>query len=304
MSAGHAGNACDRECLKGAVDRVLDALVKHDAASVSWASQTTIIHNGRPENPGDGDIWNSIDGIAFRQYVLDPNTGSAALFAVATENNQRGTLFMRIAIDRSHVKVLEVVSGERNTDGIPGLISPNPLFDYVLPRAQRRDRQQLIDIANSYFEGLEHHDGSKVPVSADCRRFEDGVQTSLNPVFLPIACNDFRPFKYIDQTAKRIYPIVDVERGLVLGQMVIQVSQAAGPPSAPGPAPQLAASDSAATHVRPPVNPISGMVMPHNEWRAKPHDTIIHELFKIVDGNITEIQTIRLDRPYGWGGGW
>jgi hypothetical protein len=46
------------------------------------------------------------------------------------------------------------------------------------------------------------------------------------------------------------------------------------------------------------------MVMPYNEFRNKPHDTIIHELFKVVDGKITEIQTIRLDRPHGWGGGW
>jgi hypothetical protein len=142
---------------------------------------------------------------------------------------------------------------------------------------------------------LERHDGSQVPVSADCRRFEDGVQTSLNPVFLPLACNDFAPFSYMDKTANRLYPIVDVERGLVLGQMVIQVSKAAGPPSAPPPGTAGAPFQ---------VNPASGMVMPANEFRHQPHDTLIHELFKIVDGKITEIQAIRLDRPYGWGGGW
>ena len=234
--------------------------------------------------------------MTYRQSVVDPTSGQAALFAVAAEDHKRGTLFARLKLAHGKVVELETITGERVIDGVPGLISPNPFFNYVLPPAQRRTREQLIAIADSYFEGLQRHDGSQVPVSEDCRRFEDGVQTSLNPVFLPLACNDFAPFKYMDKTANRLYPIVDVERGLVLGQMVIQVSQAAGPPSGP-----LPGAGSAPPHV---VNSATGMVMPANEFRHKPHDTIIHELFKVVDGRITEIQTIRLDRPYGWGGGW
>ena len=295
-----AASSCDRECLKGHVDQFLDAILKHDPASLPMAPDATVLYNGKPSKLGADDIWTVVDKIPFHQYAMDPTSGEVAFFGVADEAHKRGTLFVRLAIKNHRITLAEMIAGERTLDGVPGLISPNPFFDYVLPPSQRRSRQQLIAIADSYFEGLERHDGSKVPVSADCRRFEDGVQTSLNQVFLPLACNDFAPFTYMDKTAFRLYPVVDVERGLVLGQMVIQVSQAAGPPSA-GPPGGSPASPASAPHR---VNPLTGMVMPYNEFRGKPHDTIIHELFKVVDGKITEMQTIRLDRPYGWGGGW
>lgn len=299
-SAPASAQACDRACLKGYMDQYLDALVRHEASKLPVAAGATIIYNGKPAKL-DSEIWKVVDNIHFRQYVMDPTTEEVALFGVAVQDYKRGTLFVRLAVKGGKLTVIEQVAGERTQDGVPGLISPNPFYDYVLPPNQRRSRKELIRIADSYFEGLEKHTGKAVPISADCRRFEDGVQTTLNPVFLPLSCNDFGPFGYMDATANRLYPIVDVARGLVLGQMVIQVSQAAGPPTAPVGA---AASRAPQRPARPPVNPISGMIMPGNEFRGKPHDTIIHELFKIVDGKITEIQTIRLDRPYGWGGGW
>ncbi|HVW67942.1 MAG TPA: hypothetical protein VHB68_03160 [Steroidobacteraceae bacterium] len=287
---------CDRACLQGHLNTFIDAVLRHDPAALPLAPQAKAIHNGKPSRLDADELWKGVETITYRQSVVDPVSGQAALFAVATENHERGTLFVRLKVEHGKLTEIETITGERIVDGVPGLISPNPFFNYVLPPRERRTREQLIAIADSYFEGLERHDGSHVPVSEDCRRFEDGVQTSLNPVFLPLACNDFAPFKYMDKTANRLYPIVDVERGLVLGQMVIQVSQAAGPPTAP-----LVTAAGAAPHQ---VNPATGMVMPANEFRHKPHDTIIHELFKVVDGKITEIQTIRLDRPYGWGGGW
>jgi hypothetical protein len=284
-SVAAAAKNCDRACLKGYVDEFLGALLQHDPSSLPKAPQFNAIFNGKLATPED-DIWKVVDEISFHQYVLDPSTGQAGFFGVAVENHQRGTFFLRLAVKDGKLTETETIAGERTPDGVPGLISPNPFFDYVLPPAQRRTRPQLIAIADGYFEGLERHDGKNVPVSADCRRFEGGVQTSLNPVFLPLACNDFSPFTYIDKTANRLYPIVDVERGLVLGQMVIQASKGA----VPG---------------RPlQVSPVTGMVPPPNPMRSKPHDTIIHELFKIVDGKITEIQVIRLDRPCLSGGGW
>jgi hypothetical protein len=299
-----AAAECDRACLQGHLDQFITAVLKHDPASVPLAAQPKVIHNGKADQLAAEELWKNTESITFRQSVLDPTSGEATLFAVAAENHKRGTLFVRLKVEHGKLAVIETVTGEKVLDGVPGLISPNPFFNYILPPSQRRTRAQLVAIADSYFEGLEKHDGSKVPVSEDCRRFEDGVQTSLNPVFLPLTCNDFGPFKYMDHTANRLYPVVDVERGLVLGQMVIQVSQAAGPPSAPPPG--AAGAAGAATGAPAPyqVNPATGMVMPANEFRRKPHDTIIHELFKVVDGKIVEIQTIRLDRQYGWGGGW
>jgi len=297
----NAASGCDRACLKGHVDQYLQALLAHDPSKLPLAPDYKAIYNGKPTKLGEDDSWKSIDQIAFHQYVMDPKTEEAAFFGVAVHDHRRGTLFLRLALENGRLAFIETIAGRRALGGVPGLISPNPFFNYVLPPSQRRTRNQLVAIANSYFQGLQDHNGSKVPVSSDCRRFEDGVQTSLNPAFMPIACNDFGPFTYMDAISNRIYPIVDVARGLVLGQMVIKVSRAAGPPSAPPP------GSASGTTPKPPYyfpSAASGMVMPPNPYFREPHDTIIHELFKVVNGKITEIQTIRLDRPYGWGGGW
>ncbi len=295
-----AAGRCDRACLEGYVQQYLRALLAHDPGALPLAAHYRALYNGKPTRVGEDPSWQRIDQIAYHQYVMDPTTEQAAFFGVAVHDQKRGTLFLRLAVRHGELTFIETIAGKRTLGGVPGLISPNPFFNYVLPPSQRRSRRQLIAIANRYFQGLQDHDGADVPVSHDCRRFEDGVQTSLNPVFMPIACNDFRPFTYIDATADRIFPIVDVARGLVLGQMVIRVSKAAGPPAAPLTGPQTRAQGK-----RPYVpSPLSGMVMAPDRYFRKPHDTIIHELFKIVNGRITEIQTIRLDRPYGWGGGW
>ena len=291
-----AAKDCDRVCLKGHMDRYLDALVKHDSSTLPLADNLKSIHNGKPAKL-EGDIWSVVDKIAFHQYVMDPKSGQVAFFGVAVEENKRGTFFARLAIENGKITFSETIAGDRALDAVPGLISPNPFYEYVLPKSERRSREQLIKIADSYFQGLEIHDGKDTPVSADCRRFEDGVQTSNNPVFLPIACNEFKPFTYMDKLSNRIYPIVDEERGLVLGQVVIEVSKPAGPPQAANP-------NAAPAEKKYSPNPVTGMVMPYSEWRSKPRNTLIHELFKIVDGKIVEIQTIRLDRPYDWGGGW
>jgi hypothetical protein len=293
---GAVADTCDRACLKGHMDRYLDALVKHDVGAVPLAAAAKVIHNGLPARV-DHEDWKLIDGIAYRQYATDPHSGEVALFGVANENFKRGTLFVRLAVKDQKLTLVETIAGVRTPDGVSGLISPNPLFEYVLPRNQRRSRAELVGIADSYFEGLEKHTSGKPPVSEDCRRIEDGVQTSLNPVFVQLTCNDFSPFTYITKIDQRIYPIVDAERGLVLAQVVLKVPVVAAPPAAPP-------ANANAAPARPAVNPVSGMVLPPSEWRSKPRDTIIHELFKVIDGKIVEIQTIRLDRPPGTGGGW
>lgn len=280
---------CDRACLIGTADRVLAGIVAQDLAQATRAASAKFTVNGVAALNGRSPAITGIDGFAYRQYVPDPQTGQIAVIGVAEEDHRRGTFFARLKVSDGAVTEAELIAGPRTEDALPGLISPNPLYNLPLPAASRRSRKELIAIADSYFEGLERNDGSKVPVSEDCRRIEDGVQTSLNPVFMPVTCNDFRPFNYMDKIAGRNYPIVDVDRGLVLGQMVIQVSKPKGPP---------------ATSSTRKVNPITGMVMPPNPMRSQPRNTLIQELFKIVDGKIVELQVIRMDVPYGTGDGW
>ena len=47
-------------------------------------------------------------------------------------------------------------------------------------------RQQLIDTANLYFDGLQRSDGKgRYPFAPDCNRLENGIQTTNNPNLTP-----------------------------------------------------------------------------------------------------------------------
>ncbi|MBS0398339.1 MAG: hypothetical protein JSR95_06625, partial [Proteobacteria bacterium] len=126
-----AASSCDRECLKGHVDQFLDAILKHDPASLPMAPDATVLYNGKPSKLGADDIWKVVDKIPFHQYAMDPASGEVAFFGVADEAHKRGTLFVRLAIKNHRITLAEMIAGERTLDGVPGLISPNPFFDYV-----------------------------------------------------------------------------------------------------------------------------------------------------------------------------
>ena len=282
-----AAPACDRECWKGHIDAYLDAIVSRDPNRVPLAASNKATVNGRPMTFQE-EFWKTTDGFPYRQYLVDPETRQVAVFAVATEGNQRGTFFTRLKVVGGKFAEIETIVGDRRPDGVPGLISPNPLWDYVIPPQQRRSRAELIRIADSYAQGLENHDGSKIPATLDCRRFEDGVQTSLNPYNrTPLPCNQgFQAIRYMDKILNRRYLMADVSRGLVLVNGVISVSHTLPP----GPPKE--------------VNYVSGMIMPPNPWSTQPHDTLSQGLFKVIDGKITEFQAFRRDMPHGWGSGW
>lgn len=287
-AASAAPPPCDRMCLVSESEAILNALIAHDLPRLAFAPAARATLNGESAPPDD-PRWQAIDGVAYRQFAADPETGQVAVFGVAEESGRRGTLFARLKVAASRIVELEVVLGEKTPDGVPGLLSPNPLFDYVLPLPQRRSRDRLLAIAQSYADGLQAHDGGRVPVSSDCRRFEDGYQTANSPYSAGRLCNDFHMTGYMDRISHRRFPVVDVARGLVLAALTIEVSTPRGPGS---------------EQPRRPISPISGIALPSSPMLAKPRFTLIQALFKIIDGRITEMQIVRFDRAYGQGGGW
>lgn len=279
-----AAQTCDRACLTGVMDDYLAAIPKHDRTGLPLAPTLRETVNGR-ESPAQSDyFWNLVDGIAYRQMAADPVTGQVALLGVATEAGARGAYWLRMQVKDRKIVEVEQIIGERSVNGVPGLGAPNPYFDQILPEKSRSNREQLIAIADSYFEGLQRHDGAGVQSALGCRRYENGNQTSLNPLGNTWACNVMSDYTYMDKIKERRFPIVDVERGIVVGAMVIEVSK-----------PKASAAITGAV----PGGPQS--VVP---LFSRPHDTLIQEVFKIADGKIQEINVIRQDMPYQWGSGW
>jgi hypothetical protein len=116
--------------------------------------------------------------------------------------------------------------------------TPEPFWTATIPAAQRASRNQLIAVANAYFEGVQGNDGKGYyPSAPECKRRENGTLTASappNPKLPPGGFDAFAlPCKaqlesgyYAVATRihSRRYPVVDEERGIVFAYAMFDMN--------------------------------------------------------------------------------
>jgi hypothetical protein len=232
---------CDRACLQNMVDQYIAAMVKHDPAGLPLAPGYKYTENTAAIPIGDG-LWvgASEAPTTFKIYVLDPISQQAGLFCVMKEFDKPLILALRLKIEDGKIAEIEhVIARNVRDSSIPNLTTPRPGLLETVPPAERVPRDEMVRIANSYFEAIEHSDGSLAPFADDCVRRENGMQTTSNtelthdpsdPPGSPIdplhaqirmkGCRDninTRALSYITKIQPRRLVIIDEEKGLVLG---------------------------------------------------------------------------------------
>jgi len=182
---------------------------------------------------------------------------------------------------------VETVVARNKDEGFP--FGPQFYVDkpeMALP-VQPQPREELVRIANGYFETIERNDGTiRTTFHPDCNRVENGVQTTNNADFpLPIArlgCEEqFAKgwYRYDDELRARRFPLVDMEQGIVLAYGFIDHSGRLG---------DYTLADG--TPARSPVR--------------RPHSYYLAEAFKIVDGAIRQVEADFLTVPYRMPSPW
>jgi ribosomal protein S27AE len=198
---------------------------------------------------------------------------------------------IRLKIENQRISEMEAIVIRSTARGsfsdIKGMVD-RPLLTQPLTAPQRRDRDTLITVANSYFEGMEKGTDKNTPFDKDCQRIENGVITANHaddtiPIRRESCGAQFATgfTKIITNVRERRFPIVDEERGLVLA--IIRFDHN-------GRKNTIAYSD--------------GSVHPVNTPFDEPFAFTIAELFKIVDGKIRQIEALVLNVPYGMPTGW
>jgi hypothetical protein len=289
---------CDRACLIGVMDQYRSALLAHDVTRLPLASKVRYTENTISLPLGKG-LWATATGFGnFKQYFADSTSGQVALISVVKENDIPAILAVRLKIVGRRIAEIEAIV-PRETQGAARLEAsggPLPLWDEVLPPSERRSREQLVAITNSYFEAILHNNGSLAPFDKNCRRAENGFYSVLNPD--PTAAWDpkssFRPYQlgceeqlntgiwsYIRNIRGRRFPIVDEERGLVVAFIVFDH---------PGTVPYFE-------------TPGYGRVNNPPEF-LRPNSMSILEAFKIKDGRILQVAAEGGFLPYGITSGW
>lgn len=182
---------CERACLQGLAEQFIAALIAHDPGRLPLAKGVRYSENSVPLPIPDG-FWKNATGVRpYRLYIADPQWGTIGFYARMYENDAPVIVSTRLKIfDRRITEIETIVVPERGRPDAPGTSTPDylgdkprPEYTRVVPPAQRRSREELMRIVNTYFSGIENNTGERPPMfSPHCQRLEDGRPTSNVPL--------------------------------------------------------------------------------------------------------------------------
>lgn len=289
----------DRPALVALLDQYYTALVKHDPAVVPLATDVKLVENTQAIPVGKG-LWETATAgpLQFKIYVPDPVAGQIGSIVVMEEKGKPTIVSVRLKVvdgKISEIDHLVIHSGDaplhRNMSQVrPGLLEPVTLTERV-------PREQMLAIANSYYEAIIQDNGQVAPFADECQRRENGGITANDQTQTPeeAARDDFSVFRkmkcgeqlstgvmsYITDINRRRLLAVDDETGLVFAYSIFvhdgepRVMKIIGVP---------------------------GISERTNNWG--PFDLPAAHIFKIKSGKIYDIEAIGYVAQHGIKNGW
>jgi hypothetical protein len=280
-----------RAQLYAVLDNYLAALKSQNPAGVKWAKHVRNTENNVALMVGDG-LWRTITELGtYDLRFADAQLGQVGFFGTVTETEETAAFTLRLKVVDGQVAEAETLVVRQLDSGIKfegQKFEDKPAMNEVLGAAGRLPRERMISLSNGYFDTLQLNDGTLfTKFHANCKRVENGVQTTNNPSFavVPVArlgCEEqFRMGNYRYDTALRArrYELVDEERGLVMAAAFIDHG---------GYIHDYELTDG--TKVRSPVH--------------RPHSFYLFELFKLKEGSIEQIEANFITVPYGMPSPW
>lgn len=282
---------CDAECLTQFAERHLDALVNNEPHRVPLAPDVRFTENGAELAIGDA-LWATADGLGEHRLIFtDPVSGGVHLYAGISEAGLPSMLAARLKVEDRQITEIETSVLRRNADdpAMDSFAVDRPIWSEAVPENQRVSREALIDIADSYFEGITQARGDITPFDDRCTRFENGGQMTLatENTFTPVqrmTCQEqFEAGMLIIVTSisNRRYLVIDEEK---------QVASA------------IATFDHRGNLDAVPYGNPNDTV-PQGQF-SRPFSFLIFESFKIIDGEIRQIEATVFSVPYKMHPGW
>jgi hypothetical protein len=318
-------NQCDRACLEKYVDQYMDAMLAHEASATLFAKNCRFTENGVKLPLGNEGLWASMVGKGtYKFYIPDIETQQVAFIGTAREESRKPdapspvAIALRLKIQNGLISEVEqlVIRPESNLsrrDNAPPARSaavsiekmgeqfgsPHPVYNEVIPPAERPSREEMIKTADYYFSGLQRNDGKgHYPFADDCDRYENGGRATN----VPLKPGEKRPdplketvysgawgckeqfqsglAHFVSRIRDRRFVAVDRERGVVFSFCFF---------------------DHGAGKTRYFKTPDGRDVIagPTEPWTWQ-----IAELFKVEKGQIRRIEAVLHRCPYGMNSGW
>lgn len=280
-----------RSELYAVLDAYVAALVAKDVSRAPLAAAVFNTENNVVLEVGDG-CWNTITAChPYDLRIADEETGQVALFTAIEETDALNPCCIRLQLGADGlVAGVETVVARNKDEGFPfgpQKFEPKPVLEEIIPESERQSRGELLRVANGYFETIERNDGTiNTSFTPGCNRVENGVQTTNNAEFpLPVArmgCEEqfaLGWYRYDDELRARRFPLVDIERGIVLAYGFIDHSGRIGDYT-------LTNGEAAKSPVR------------------RPHSYYLAECFKIRNSAIEQVEADFLTVPYRMPSPW
>jgi hypothetical protein len=293
---------CDRECLEDLARDYLDAVLAHDPTRVPLSADVKYTENEQILEVGDG-FWQTATGRgAYEHYFADPVTGQAAWMGTMREGSALVLMALRLRVQLGRITEIETSyfrpggGGPNDIAAMDARRTPEPLWLATIPAAERSTRNELIEIADAYFEGVQRNDGRGFyPFSDDCDRVENGARTTNNPSgpttpggfnYMALDCKEQLESGYlaiVTRVHQRRYPLVDEERGVVWSNAVFDLGGTVKS-----------------------IRLTSGETIDMGGFAGRASSIEVTEAFKIENGKIRRVEMIGGSVPYHlnspWGG--
>ena len=225
---------CDRACLEGLIDDYLAAVVAHDPSRLPLSADVMYTENKHKVEIGLG-FWQTATGIGnYKHYFADPEMSQAGWMGTMHEGDTLLLMALRLRAQLGRITEIETSyfrpggGGPNNIQAMEDKGAPEALWLEPIPPDERMTRNELIEIANAYFEGVQKDDGKGFyPFTDDCDRIENGSHTTNNPSgqttpggfnYMGEDCKGQLESGYlgiVNEIHQRRFPLVDVERGVV-----------------------------------------------------------------------------------------
>lgn len=283
----------DRATLYDQADAYLNALTKRDPSRLEWAEDVKFTENNVRLAVGDG-TWNTVDGRrGYDLKMADTSSGQVAWFGVIEEHGNPAIMALRLKVAEGRIAEAEtIVTRKVENSPFPSIdtyLAPRPLMLADVSPNRRTSREQMVALANGYFDTLQLNDGTiRTRFTDDCERIENGLQTTHNAEAFPnypIAAYGCREqfelgqYKYDDRLRARRFPLVDEQKGLVLAGGFID-------------------------HCGKLLDFTWTDGTPVRSFYHFPHSYCLLEAFKIVDDAIAAVEAVFIDVPYHMPSPW
>ncbi|HEY6816873.1 MAG TPA: hypothetical protein VI168_15160 [Croceibacterium sp.] len=200
--------SCQRACLEGFVDKYLQAMADGKVDPELFAPTARFTENGVQLPLGNEGLWATTTAPGkYKFYVPDTETQQVAFLGTVMEQTTSSAtgparepepvgLSLRLRIENGKITEIEQIAArpERPLGAAANAPSTSPfpatgvaveamgkphevfLTPVSAEERARTTREDLIAVANQYFEGMQRNDGKGYyPFSDDCLRHENGM---------------------------------------------------------------------------------------------------------------------------------